>query len=106
MMISSGGATRRIDALERRGLVRRTADPRDRRGTLIELTPDGRRTVDEAWSDHLDQTARLFDALDSHEQQTLTELLRRVLVQIEDPRPTPEPSAHEREPFSAARPRQ
>src|SRR5689334_13939577 len=37
VMLSSGAMTARLDRLERAGLVRRVADPRDRRGVLVEL---------------------------------------------------------------------
>ncbi|MBO9576843.1 MAG: MarR family transcriptional regulator [Sphingobium sp.] len=39
--------TRMLDALEAEGLVVRRADPNDRRTKLIELTPDGKRALDE-----------------------------------------------------------
>jgi DNA-binding MarR family transcriptional regulator len=38
MMMSSGGTTARLDRLEQRGLIRRSADPDDRRGVLVALT--------------------------------------------------------------------
>lgn len=34
-----------VDALASRGLLRREADPRDRRGTLLRLTPEGERAA-------------------------------------------------------------
>ena len=50
LMLSSAGVTSRIDRLERRGFVRRLADPNDRRGVIIELTDEGRAVVDAAVS--------------------------------------------------------
>src|SRR3954453_22723774 len=41
MMIGSSGTTKRLDRLEKAGLIGRSPDPNDRRGTLIELTPKG-----------------------------------------------------------------
>src|SRR5690242_15230252 len=46
LMLSSAGMTSRLDRLESRGLVARQADPGDRRGVLVELTPKGRELVD------------------------------------------------------------
>ncbi|MGB9359391.1 MAG: MarR family transcriptional regulator [Acidimicrobiia bacterium] len=48
MMLSSGGATKRVDRLERAGLVERLSDPNDRRGVLIRLTPAGLELIDQA----------------------------------------------------------
>jgi DNA-binding MarR family transcriptional regulator len=48
MMMSSGGTTARLDRLEQRGLVHRSADPDDRRGVLVALTEPGRELVDAA----------------------------------------------------------
>jgi DNA-binding MarR family transcriptional regulator len=42
--------TSTVDKLEQRGLLRRTADPSDRRVKLVELTDRGRSTVDEVWA--------------------------------------------------------
>ncbi|MEW2498933.1 MULTISPECIES: MarR family transcriptional regulator [unclassified Amycolatopsis] len=41
MQVVGPHVTRHLNALEKRGLVRRVADPDDQRARLIELTPDG-----------------------------------------------------------------
>lgn len=43
--LSSSAATSMVDRLERRGLVVRTADPVDRRKSLVRLTPVGAETA-------------------------------------------------------------
>ena len=43
--LSSGAMTNRLDRLEKAGLVKRLADPDDRRGVLIELTKEGGKQV-------------------------------------------------------------
>lgn len=44
-MVTPPSVTRMVTALERRGLVRREADPLDRRVVCISLTADGRRVL-------------------------------------------------------------
>src|ERR671926_34073 len=46
--LSSGAMTNRLDRLEKAGLVRRLPDPDDRRGVLVELTPEGVASIDAA----------------------------------------------------------
>src|SRR3954451_11327138 len=41
LMLTSSGTTKRLDRLERAGLIDRTPDPADRRGVLITLTDKG-----------------------------------------------------------------
>jgi DNA-binding MarR family transcriptional regulator len=47
-LVTSGAITKRIDRLEEAGLVARSSDPADRRGTLVKLTTKGRGVVDKA----------------------------------------------------------
>src|SRR3954451_16661964 len=60
VMLSSGAMTNRLDRLEESGLVRRVPDPRDRRGVLVELTTEGRKTIDAAV---IQQAAKEIDVL-------------------------------------------
>src|SRR5262245_62827356 len=48
MMLTSGGMTGRIDRLERRGLVRRSQHPSDRRALVVTLTAEGKAIAEEA----------------------------------------------------------
>lgn len=47
MITDNSNLTRLVDRLEARGLVRRAADQRDRRVTLVQLTPAGKALIDE-----------------------------------------------------------
>lgn len=47
MLADNSNLTRLVDRLEARGLVRRAADPRDRRVTLVQLTPAGKTLIDD-----------------------------------------------------------
>ena len=85
LMLSSAGVTSRIDRLERRGLVRRLADPDDRRGVIIELTDEGRDVVDEAVAAVTISDRQLLERLDPNELEQLEGLLRKLLGGLELP---------------------
>lgn len=46
--ITVGGASQAVDRLERAGWCARTANPADRRSSVLELTPDGKRLLGRA----------------------------------------------------------
>ncbi|MDF2808475.1 MAG: MarR family transcriptional regulator [Cellulosimicrobium sp.] len=76
--------TNRIDRLEERGLVLRRRSPDDRRGVLVELTPEGLERVDTAMTDLLAVEARILDALEPGGRPALAALLRTVVGQFDD----------------------
>jgi DNA-binding MarR family transcriptional regulator len=78
LMLTSSGTTKRLDRLEQAGLIARAPDPGDRRGILIELTAAGRKLVDTASEDHLNNERRLLAALAEAEQGELADLLRKL----------------------------
>lgn len=78
MMVTSGATTKRVDRLERAGLVRRTASPDDGRGRLVSLTQEGRRRVDTLVAAHLANEDRLLGGLDDRERRALADLLRKL----------------------------
>ena len=80
LMLTSSGTTKRLDRLEREGLVAREPDPGDRRGTLIALTDKGRRLIDGLTPDHLANEDRLLAALAPDERERLAGLLRKLLL--------------------------
>jgi len=83
LMLSSAGVTSRIDRLERRGYVRRLADPNDRRGVIIELTEDGLAVVDTAVAANSESDRQLLERLDPAELVQLEGLLRKLLGGLE-----------------------
>src|SRR4051812_8585959 len=78
LMLTSSGTTKRLDRLERAGLVAREPDPSDRRGTLIALTARGRERIDAVTDAHLANEARLLAALSAGEREQLAALLRKL----------------------------
>jgi DNA-binding MarR family transcriptional regulator len=83
MELSSGAITNRLDRMEEAGLLRRLADPDDRRGILVELTPDGKRVYEEAIGVQGRKEAFFASALTKAEQKQLNTLLRRIMIEFE-----------------------
>jgi len=77
-MLTSSGTTKRLDKLERAGLIAREPDPNDRRGTLIALTAEGRELIDTLTPEHLDNERRILGSLSEDEQARLADLLRKL----------------------------
>jgi DNA-binding MarR family transcriptional regulator len=84
MMLTSSGTTKRLDRLERAGLIERMPDPADRRGVLIALTPKGRELIDGVTAAHLANERRLLGALTDAEQRRLADLLRKLRLGLPD----------------------
>ena len=82
-LLSSGGTTKRLDRLVDAGLVDRRPDPDDRRGTLVRLTPRGKRIIDRALETHLDNEGRLLQVFTRDERRTFEGLLRTLLQGLE-----------------------
>jgi DNA-binding MarR family transcriptional regulator len=82
LMLTSSGTTKRLDRLERAGLIERAPDPQDRRGVLIRLTARGRETIDATTAAHLENERRLLAALSAAEREQLAGLLRRLQLGI------------------------
>jgi DNA-binding MarR family transcriptional regulator len=82
LMLTSSGTTKRLDRLERAGLIARTPDPSDRRGVLITLTDAGRELHDRAITAHLDNERDLLSGLTDAEREQLAGLLRRLQLTL------------------------
>ncbi len=83
LMLSSAGITSRLDRLERRGYVKRTRHPNDRRGVLVELTEAGRKVLEEAVGADITSERDLVAGLSVAERRTLTALLKKLLANLE-----------------------
>jgi DNA-binding MarR family transcriptional regulator len=82
--IAPSTATRILDALERRAIVRRTRTPEDRRGVMVSLTEAGREALDvqDVW---LRGRQRAFYAgLPAVERELAPDLLVRLAALIEE----------------------
>jgi DNA-binding MarR family transcriptional regulator len=73
--------TQLIDRLEQDGLVRRTADPEDRRSTRATITEEGRRRCELGIGVELAVEKELFESFSSVEQTQLAFLLSKFYCQ-------------------------
>jgi MarR family transcriptional regulator, organic hydroperoxide resistance regulator len=60
--ITTGGTSKLVDRIEASGYCRRLPNPDDRRSSLLELTPEGRRLFAEAGAAFDDELQRRFGA--------------------------------------------
>jgi DNA-binding MarR family transcriptional regulator len=84
-LVTSGTMTNRIDRLAQRGLVRREADPHDRRGVLVVLTEAGLQTVDAALTDLLHHEQELLAGLTQRQREALAGTLRDLVAPFDNP---------------------
>ncbi|WP_328964906.1 MarR family transcriptional regulator [Streptomyces virginiae] len=83
-MVTTGAMTKRIDRLERSGLVTRRRSGDDQRGRIVALTSAGRDLVDRAFTDHMRNERRLLDLVTPEEAAALERLLTTWLSRLED----------------------
>jgi MarR family 2-MHQ and catechol resistance regulon transcriptional repressor len=76
--LTSGSITTAIDRLEKRGLVKRGTDERDRRARLVSLTPAGRSLITRTFAGHKKIMDNAADTLTKAERKTLISLLKKL----------------------------
>lgn len=75
-LVTSGAVTKRVDRLERLGLVSRTVSDDDARSRLIALTDEGFALVDDLVEKHVANERRLLNGLSDLERSRLAHLLQ------------------------------
>ncbi len=75
--LSTGAVTALIDRLERNGVVRRVADPNDRRKVLVELTPEAQKRSWEIFGPMAAEAERLLGSYSGDELKVILDFLRR-----------------------------
>jgi DNA-binding MarR family transcriptional regulator len=84
-MVTTGAMTKRIDRLERDGLVTRMRSTADGRGRVVALTAAGRELIDAAFTEHMHNERRLLDELAPEDAAALEALLTTWLARFETP---------------------
>ena len=78
LRIAPRSATEVVDALEAKGLVARSPDPRDRRATLVALTDHGRELSEEVRRARGVEADKLFERLTRADRADLARILRKL----------------------------
>jgi MarR family 2-MHQ and catechol resistance regulon transcriptional repressor len=77
-LITKGTLTGVLDRLVARGLIRRTASDADRRQIFVLLTPQGVRTFERVFPEHIGHLKPAFTALSPRELDQTTALLHKL----------------------------
>ncbi|KOF53823.1 MarR family transcriptional regulator [Achromobacter sp. DMS1] len=80
LLLTSGAMTNRLDRLENAGLLTRSPNPEDRRGTIVSLTDAGLRAIRQALKRYLRDLEALLAPLSAAERKQLAGLLRKLLL--------------------------
>jgi DNA-binding MarR family transcriptional regulator len=75
--VSRPAATSNVDALEKLGLIKRFADPSDRRVVRVRLSEKGRKWVHEHKKRHRENMTRILSKLSDKERKELAESLEK-----------------------------
>lgn len=86
-MVSPSGLTNRLDRLEAAGHIGRRADPSDRRGSLISLTPVGEKVVDRAIEDVAAAEHEFFGSIGAPERARFDRTLNKLIDRLSTPPP-------------------
>lgn len=89
--VSAASISGVLGTLERGELVTRRPSADDARSVLVELTPDGRRTVKRLLMDNNAREIAWVQALTARERQTLARLLHKLLMHHPAPPEAPDP---------------
>ena len=78
VFLTSGSITAAIDRLESKKLVRRNADPNDRRSRVVELTAKGQTLIEQAFQQHAMDIEETMVVLKLRERTELIRLLKKL----------------------------
>lgn len=76
--LTSGSITTAVGRLESRGLVTRQNDAADRRSRIVDLTEEGRKTIETLFAAHESDMNRALNVLPASERMELIGLLKKV----------------------------
>lgn len=77
ILTTSGNVTVVIKNLEKDGLVKKHADPNDKRSILISITDKGKKIMDDIFPNHVDNINNIFSVLTIEEKLELKKILKK-----------------------------
>lgn len=77
ILTTSGNITVVIKNLEKDGLVKRNLDPKDKRATIISITDEGKKIIEEILPSHLENIVDIFSVLTDEEKLMLRNILKK-----------------------------
>ena len=82
LMISSGTMTNRLQQLEKTGLIHRCCNPEDARSSLVKLSDEGLKLIDQLIYDHVALEKQMNELLSPEVRQQITEGLGEWLEKL------------------------
>ncbi len=78
ILLTSGSITTAIDRLEKKKLIRRHNEGRDRRIKTVRLTPAGRTFITQAFKEHEKAMEQAVEGMSQRERRELVALLKKL----------------------------
>lgn len=78
VLIASSSITYVVDKLEKKDLIRRTVNEEDRRITLVSITPQGQRLMEEIFPIHRQAIEQILGGVDANEKEELIQQLKKL----------------------------
>jgi len=82
-LITKGTLTGIVDRLEDKGLVRRVAQPEDRRSTIVKLTARGEREFERVFQPHVEHCRKAFGGMSDAQFDALDRELSRLKAALD-----------------------
>lgn len=81
--LTTGAITGVVDRLEKKGFVRRVADPYDRRKTMIEVVPESLGAIEQLFAGLAAKTAEISARYSAAERAAIDDFARRTAAMID-----------------------
>ncbi|WP_321777622.1 MarR family transcriptional regulator [Sulfurimonas sp.] len=83
LLFSSGGMTKVLKKLEKKGFIKRLDNEEDKRSKLVQLTPSGNDILEKSLADVIELEEAIFAHIKSDERKSMSDLLFKALDDIE-----------------------